>query len=57
MRKDKRFSRKDTVRFQLVPGVNNKGEPTVLYKPVENKASKVSEEKTKKIISQISDYD
>ena len=30
----KKFNKKESVRFTLVPGVDEHGNPTVLYKPI-----------------------
>jgi hypothetical protein len=38
----KGFDRKKAVRFVLAPGPEKDGKPTVLFKPVETKRSKVS---------------
>ena len=52
-----KFDRKKAVRFNLVPGPEKDGKPTVLFRPAENKKSKVSKKDKKKMVNQISDYE
>mgnify|MGYP006897429747 CR=1 FL=1 len=52
-----KFDRKKAVRFTLVPGPEINGKPSVLFKPVESKKSKLNRKEKKKMISQFSDYD
>ncbi len=57
MGKNKHFNRKQTVRFTLVPGFDSNGKPAPLYKPIENRKSKLNEKQKNNIINQIGDYD
>lgn len=52
-----KFDKKQAVRFTLLPGPEKDGKPTVLYKAVESKKSKLSKKQRKNIISELSDYD
>jgi hypothetical protein len=52
-----KFDRKKAVRFHLVPGPEKDGKPTVLFRPAENKRSKVSRKEKKKVIAELADYD
>lgn len=53
----KNFDRKKAVRFHLVPGPEKDGKPTVLFKPAENKKSKLSKKERKQAISLLADYE
>ena len=37
-----KFDKKKSVRFSLVPGPERDGKPSVLFKPVESKKSKLN---------------
>ena len=50
-----KFDRKKAVRFTLVPGPIKDGKPTVLYKPVETKKSKLSKKEKKGVVKQFAD--
>ena len=52
-----KFDRKKAVRFSLVPGPEKDGKPTVMFKPVDTRKSKVNKKDKKKALSQLSDYD
>ena len=52
-----KFDRKKAVRFSLVPGPEINGKPSVLFKPVESKNSKLNKKEKKKMVSELSDYD
>ena len=53
----KNFDRKKAVRFTLLPGPIVDGKPTVLYKPVQTRKSKVSKKMRKETISKLADID
>jgi hypothetical protein len=52
-----KFDKKQAVRFNLLPGPEKDGKPTVLYKAVESKKTKLSKKERKYIISELADYD
>jgi hypothetical protein len=52
-----KFDRKKAVRFTLVPGPEKDGRPSVLFKPVETKKSKLSKKEKKTAISQLADVE
>lgn len=50
-----KFDQKKSVRFTLVPGPEKDGKPSVLFKPVETKKSKLTKKEKKNVISQLAD--
>jgi hypothetical protein len=53
----RKFDRKRAVRFTLVPGPERDGKPSVLFRPVDSKNSKLNKKEKKKMLSQFGDYD
>lgn len=46
----KRFNKKKSVRFVLVPGTDELGNPTTMFKPVETR-TKLSKKEREKLIN------
>ena len=51
----KKFDKKGTVRFTLVPGKDENGNPVNLFKPVDTN-TRVAPQNPDKLISTVSDY-
>lgn len=52
-----RFDKKQAVRFTLLPGPDKDGKPSVLYKPVESRKTRLSKKERKVIISELADVE
>lgn len=52
-----RFDKKQAVRFTLLPGPEKDGKPSVLYKPVESRKTRLSKRERKVIISELADVE
>lgn len=52
-----RFDKKQAVRFTLLPGPEKDGKPSVLYKPIESKKTRLSKKERKVIISELADVE
>lgn len=55
MNRSRKFNKKEAVRFLLVPGRDEHGNPTTTFKPVETR-NRLSRKEREKIIGQFSDY-
>jgi hypothetical protein len=52
-----RFDKKQAVRFTLLPGPERDGKPSVLYKPVESRKTRLSKQERKVIITELVDVE